>query len=110
MKTSGTYGLIAEFEDPTALVSAAHRAYQAGYRRMDAYSPFPIEELHEAIPMVQRVANRFGGWRAAGQFRPLHGEPAAELLKSWTAAGLGRGQPGRGTGGAGVYISVVAAC
>lgn len=43
------YGLMAEFEDPTALVSAAHRAYEEGYRRMDAYSPFPIEELSEAI-------------------------------------------------------------
>jgi Alternative complex III, ActD subunit len=43
------YGLMAEFEDPTALVEAAHRAYEAGYRRMDAYSPFPIEELSEAI-------------------------------------------------------------
>jgi hypothetical protein len=49
MKASSTYGLIAEFEDPTALVSATHRAYQAGYRRMDAYSPFPIEELTEAL-------------------------------------------------------------
>lgn len=43
------YGLMAEFEDPTALVNAAHRAYEEGYRRMDAYSPFPIEELSEAI-------------------------------------------------------------
>src|SRR5581483_6259528 len=43
------YGLMAEFDTPTALVAAARRAYQAGYRRMDAYSPFPIEELHEAI-------------------------------------------------------------
>ena len=49
MKPSGTYGLIAEFEDPTALVAATHRAYQAGYRRMDAYSPFPIEELADAL-------------------------------------------------------------
>jgi hypothetical protein len=50
MKTSpAVYGVIAEFEDPTSLVSAAHQAHQAGYRRMDAYSPFPIEELHEAI-------------------------------------------------------------
>ena len=43
------YGVLAEFEDPTSLVSAAHQAHEAGYRRMDAYSPFPIEELHEAI-------------------------------------------------------------
>jgi hypothetical protein len=43
------YGLMAEFEDPNQLVAAAHRAREAGYRRMDAYSPLPIEELHEAI-------------------------------------------------------------
>ena len=28
---------------------AARRAYEAGYRSMDAYTPFPIEELTEAI-------------------------------------------------------------
>ena len=50
MKTSSAvYGVLAEFENPTSLVAAAHRAHDAGYRRMDAYSPFPIEELHEAI-------------------------------------------------------------
>ena len=43
------YGLMAEFEDPNQLVAAAHRAREAGYRRMDAYSPLPIEELHDAI-------------------------------------------------------------
>jgi hypothetical protein len=43
------YGLMAEFDDPNALVVAAHRAHEAGYRRMDAYSPFPIEELHHAL-------------------------------------------------------------
>ena len=48
---SSVYGLIAEFEDPQTLVSAAHRAHEGGYRRMDAYSPFPIEELHEALGM-----------------------------------------------------------
>ncbi len=45
------YGLMAEFEDPNALVAAAHRAHHEGYRRMDAYSPLPIEELHEALGM-----------------------------------------------------------
>jgi len=43
------YGLMAEFEDATALVAATERAHEAGYRRMDAYSPFPIEELHHAM-------------------------------------------------------------
>jgi hypothetical protein len=40
---------MAEFEDPTSLVTATERAHHEGYRCMDAYSPFPIEELHEAL-------------------------------------------------------------
>ena len=42
-------GLLAEFDDPNALVAATYRAHFEGYRQMDAYSPFPIEELHEAL-------------------------------------------------------------
>jgi hypothetical protein len=44
-----TYGLMAEFDTPSALVAAAKRAYQAGYRQMDTFSPYPIEEAWEAI-------------------------------------------------------------
>jgi hypothetical protein len=43
------YGLMAEFDDAGALVSAARRAFDAGFRRMDAYTPFPVEGLAEAI-------------------------------------------------------------
>ena len=49
MKSSAIYGLMAEFDDPTSLVTATERAHHEGYRCMDAYSPFPIEELHEAL-------------------------------------------------------------
>ena len=45
----GVYGLIAEFDNPTALVAAARRVHDYGYTKMDAYSPYPIEELHEAL-------------------------------------------------------------
>src|SRR6266545_2574340 len=45
----GNYGLMAEFDSPSAVVAAARRTYAAGYRRINAYSPFPIEELSEAI-------------------------------------------------------------
>jgi len=50
-KTEGQeiYGLMAEFDSPSAIVAAARRTYEAGYRRINAYSPFPIEELSEAI-------------------------------------------------------------
>jgi hypothetical protein len=49
LKASIIHGLMAEFDDPTSLVTAAERAHREGYRRMDAYSPFPIEELHHAL-------------------------------------------------------------
>ena len=43
------HGLMAEFDDPKALVVATVAARTEGYRRMDAYAPFPIEELHDAM-------------------------------------------------------------
>jgi hypothetical protein len=43
------YGLIAEFETAGQLLKAARRAREGGYRRMDAYSPFPIESLSEEV-------------------------------------------------------------
>ncbi|MFY9611863.1 MAG: DUF3341 domain-containing protein [Blastocatellia bacterium] len=48
-QASPIYGLIAEFDDPTKVVEAARSANAAGYRKLDAYSPFPIPELWEAI-------------------------------------------------------------
>jgi Protein of unknown function (DUF3341) len=43
------YGLMAEFDQPEVLLEAARRSFAKGYRRMDAYSPFPIDGLAEAI-------------------------------------------------------------
>jgi hypothetical protein len=94
---SSIYGLMAEFDDPSALVSAAQRARQQGYRHMDAYSPFPIEELHEAMAMphtrlplivlIGGIVGCLGGyalqywvsaienpWNVGG--KPLHSWPA----------------------------------
>ncbi len=45
------YGLLAEFTEPNELIAAVRRARAAGYRRMDAYTPYPIEELSEAMGM-----------------------------------------------------------
>jgi hypothetical protein len=47
--TPALHGVMAEFDDATALVAAARRAREAGYTRLDAFSPFPIEELNEAL-------------------------------------------------------------
>jgi len=45
----GIYGLLAEFDTPSDLVRAAQAAYNAGWRRMDCYTPYPVEEAAEAI-------------------------------------------------------------
>ncbi|HVN55176.1 MAG TPA: DUF3341 domain-containing protein [Anaerolineaceae bacterium] len=43
------YGLLAKFSTPEALVEAARRTTRAGYRRVDAYTPFPVEGLYQAL-------------------------------------------------------------
>jgi hypothetical protein len=43
------YGLLAEFEGPVQLLEAARRTRDAGYKRIDAYSPYPIEGLTHAL-------------------------------------------------------------
>jgi hypothetical protein len=45
----GLYGVIAEFHDPQALLDAAHAVREAGYTSTDAFSPFPIHGLAEAV-------------------------------------------------------------
>ena len=49
MIKSRIYGLLAEFGAPEDLLEAARRTRQAGYIRIDAFSPFPIEGLAEAV-------------------------------------------------------------
>jgi hypothetical protein len=73
MATQRIYGLLAEFETPDQLLSAAHIVREAGYRSIDAFSPMPIEGLAEAVgfsstrlPLVVLVAGMFGA--AAGFF------------------------------------------
>ncbi len=96
-KSDELYCLLAEFEDSEAIIRAAHSAHEAGYRCLDAFSPFPIEELSEAIghhrnrlPLVVLISGIAGG--AAGYYmlyyasvlsyplnvggRPLHSWPA----------------------------------
>jgi hypothetical protein len=99
MKPSGrptTYGLMAEFDNSAALVAAARSAHDEGYRKMDAYSPVPIEELHDALhmhderlPKIVLAGGILGGmagyglqyWVATSAYplniggRPLHSWP-----------------------------------
>src|ERR1700759_1536541 len=66
-KISPVYGLLAEFEHPEELVEAVRRARAAGYRKMDAYTPFPVEELaeelgfhHTALPVLALIGGVLG--------------------------------------------------
>jgi len=86
---------MAEFEEHEQVLAAARRAYAAGYRRMDAYSPFPVEGLAEAlghewtaVPLITLMGGMAGGlggffmqWYSMGRLYPLNvgGRP----LNSW---------------------------
>jgi Protein of unknown function (DUF3341) len=43
------YGLLAEFDSPEALAEAARKVRNAGYRRLDAFTPFPVEGLDRIL-------------------------------------------------------------
>jgi hypothetical protein len=49
MSAPVVYGLMAEFDKPADVVAATRDAYAAGYRYMEAYTPFPVEGLAEAL-------------------------------------------------------------
>jgi len=48
-RREGIYGLLAEFNTPSELVYATEQARAAGYRRMECYTPYPVEEAAEAL-------------------------------------------------------------
>ena len=67
------HGIIAEFEQPEQLLAAARTAWQTGYRRMDAYSPYAVEGLAEAIgfhktrvPLIMLLGGICGALTAYG--------------------------------------------
>ncbi|VTU21705.1 hypothetical protein H6CHR_01643 [Variovorax sp. PBL-H6] len=49
MSEAVPWGLMAEFATADELLAAARRAREAGYRHAEAYSPFPIDGLAEAL-------------------------------------------------------------
>jgi hypothetical protein len=48
-ENAGIHGAMVEFDTAEELIAAGERAYAAGYRRMDAFAPLPVEGLAEAI-------------------------------------------------------------
>ena len=76
----GIYGLLAEFNTPGAMVRATEQARAAGYRRMECYTPYPVEEAataldvhHNRVPLLCLM----GG---------LMGLITAFLMQTWMAA------------------------
>ena len=96
MKRDPIYGIMAEFDSAQALVDAANKTHAAGYRKIDAYSPFPVEGLADAVgaphdvPLVVLIGGIIGGltgylmqwWMAAVDYplniggKPPHSWPA----------------------------------
>lgn len=55
IRAEKSYGLMAEFDTPAQLVDAATAARKAGFTKMDAYSPFPIHEMDEALGVKRTI-------------------------------------------------------
>ena len=71
--------LLAEFETPDALLDGYRRARAEGHRALDAFTPFPLEDLSEAFgppPRLIRPVMALAGFGAAG---------AMYLLQWWSA-------------------------
>jgi Protein of unknown function (DUF3341) len=94
---SNLYGLMAEFATPEELLHAAQGAYDAGYRKMDAYSPSQVEGVAEAIglkktgvPLVVLIGGIIGALAAYGMqyYSAVHDYPlnvGGRPLDSWPA-------------------------
>jgi hypothetical protein len=67
------YGLLAEFDSPEALKAAARKAREAGYRRLDAFTPFPVEGLDRILRLPRPNISWVGliGGFAGGGFALL---------------------------------------
>ena len=95
--TNRIYGIMASFDSPHEVLEAARSSYEQGYRMMEAYTPFPVEGLSEAmgytrnrVPMVVLIGGIIGGllgffmqWFSAVVHYPINvgGRP----LNSWPA-------------------------
>ena len=72
MTRPGLHGLMAEFDTAAGIVRAAREVRAQGYRKVDAYTPYPMEELTDAlhlhrtrVPLVVLCGGIFGllfGW------------------------------------------------
>ncbi|HEX6562964.1 MAG TPA: DUF3341 domain-containing protein [Chthoniobacterales bacterium] len=89
------YGLTAEFDSAEQLLNAARTVFDKGFRRIDAFTPYPIEELpeiighkHSAVPLIMLIGGIIGAvtaygmeWYAMGYYYPL--DVGGRPLNSW---------------------------
>ena len=73
MQTRPIYGMLAEFETPEQVLEAAQRTHDAGYKRIDAFSPIPVHGLAEAVgfdwtslPIIVFIGGLCGGLTGFG--------------------------------------------
>lgn len=62
------YGLVAEFDTPAAILRAAEVARDAGYRRWDVFSPFPVHGLEKVMGFKNSKVGTFAFLFGAGAF------------------------------------------
>lgn len=74
------YGAVAEFDSPEELLEAVRAARERGYSKLDAYTPFPVHGLDEAMGASRSRL----GWIVLGA--GVFGAAAALLLQWWTGA------------------------
>jgi hypothetical protein len=63
-----TYGLIAEFDSPASVLQAAEKVRDAGYRRWDVFSPFPVHGLDKVMGLKNSRVGAFSFVFGAGAF------------------------------------------
>ncbi len=76
----GIYGYLAEFNTPRAMVFATEQARAAGFRRMECYTPYPVEEAASALDVHSTrvpMLTLLGG---------VMGLATAFLMQTWMAA------------------------
>jgi Alternative complex III, ActD subunit len=76
-RDGNVYGILAQFSSPEALLIAARQTYVQGYRQLEAFTPFPVEGLAEAIgrkssrvPLIVLLGGIIGG--CTGYFMQLY--------------------------------------
>ena len=63
-----TYGLIAEFDSPAAILQAAEKVRDAGYHRWDVFTPFPIHGLDKVMGFKNSPVGWFALLSGGGAF------------------------------------------